>query len=540
VWDGTDWPRQLRRSSESGGATARAAHRDLDAVVELFALAARAGQRHLHRGLGAFLDEVDAQQIPADTLAEQGVRADAVRLLTAHRAKGLEWRLVVVAAVQEQSWPSLRRRGTLLATDLLGADGELPALPSVGELLAEERRLFYVAVTRARQRLVVTAVHGAREQGEQPSRFLAELGVEVGGPEPRPTRPLSLRGLLGELRARAEATDDPALRVAIARRIARLADSGVVPAADPASWWGVRSTSEAATPVRSADRPVALSGSAVNAMEQCPLRWFLSREAGGEQQSTSAQGFGSIVHALAAGVLDGEIPARTDALLGELDRVWGELQFPVSWASATERVAAGEALAHFLAWHGADRGRTPLGAEVEFAVEVPVAAVPGAEQNAEPTADAAVLRGSMDRVEFDSDGRAVVVDLKTGKSAPTQAEVAQHAQLGIYQVAVRAGALDELAGRPVAPGGAELVQLRKTLKNGAKVQHQPAPDADHLLTADAQLARAVATVRGESFVARPGPGCGHCDFRACCPAQADGRTLLDTPDVTDPEGGDAP
>ena len=544
VWDGTDWPRQLRRSSESGGAAARAAHRDLDAVVELFALAARAGRRHRHRGLGAFLDEVDAQQIPADTLAEQGVRADAVRLLTAHRAKGLEWRLVVVAAVQEQSWPSLRRRGTLLATDLLGADGELPALPSVGELLAEERRLFYVAVTRARQRLVVTAVHGAREQGEQPSRFLAELGVEVGGPEPRPTRPLSLRGLLGELRARAEATDDPALRVAIARRIARLADSGVVPAADPASWWGVRPTSDATTPVRPSDRPVALSGSAVNTLEQCPLRWFLSREAGGEQQSTSAQGFGSIVHALAAGVLDGEIPARADALLGELDRVWGELQFPVSWASDTERAAAGEALAHFLAWHGADRGRTPLGAEVEFAVEVPVGVAPRAESDAQPDADlaedAAMLRGSMDRVELDSDGRAVVVDLKTGKSAPTMAEVAQHPQLGMYQIAVRAGALDELADRPVAPGGAELVQLRKTFKDGVKVQHQPAPDADHPLAADAQLAGAVAAIRGESFVARPGPGCGHCDFRSCCPAQADGRTLLATADDNGAEGGDAP
>ncbi len=544
VWDGTDWPRQLRRSSESGGAAARAAHRDLDAVVELFALAARAGQRHLHRGLGAFLDEVDAQQIPADTLAEQGVRADAVRLLTAHRAKGLEWRLVVVAAVQEQSWPSLRRRGTLLATDLLGAAGKLPALPSVGELLAEERRLFYVAVTRARQSLVVTAVHGAREQGEQPSRFLAELGVEVGDPEPRPSRPLSLRGVLGELRARAEATDDPQLRSAIARRIARLADSGVVPAADPASWWGVRPTSDADAPVRPSGRPVALSGSAVNAWEQCPLRWFLSREAGGEQQSTSAQGFGNIVHALAAGVLDGEIPARADALLGELDRVWSELQFPVSWASDTERAAAGEALAHFLAWHGADRGRTPLGAEVEFAVEVPVAAPPGAESDAQPDADlaedAAMLRGSMDRVELDRYGRAVVVDVKTGKSVPTMAEVAQHPQLGIYQIAVRAGALDELADRPVAPGGAELVQLRKTLKDGVKVQHQPAPDADHPLAADAQLAGAVAAIRGESFVARPGPGCGHCDFRACCPAQADGRTLLATPDDNGAEGGDAP
>ncbi len=535
VWDGTDWPRRLLASSESAGVDARAAHRDLDAVVELFNLAARAQQRHQHRGLGAFLDEVEGQQIPADTTAERGVDADAVRLLTAHRSKGLEWRLVVVAAAQEETWPLLRRRGTLLATDLLGAGGELPAPPAVRELLAEERRLFYVAVTRAQQRLVVTAVHGSREHGEQPSRFLADLGVPVGDPEPRPGRPLSLRGVLSELRARAESTDDPHLRRALARRIGRLARSGVVPAADPARWWGVQPVTATEVPVRPSDTPVALSGSGVSLLEQCPLRWFLSREAGGEQQSTSAQGFGSIVHALAAGVLDGEIPARADALLAELDRVWGELQFPVSWASASERVAAGEAIDHFLVWHNTDRGRTPLAAEVGFAVEVPLAA--NTSDGRSTAEDVVVLRGSMDRVELDADGRAVVVDLKTGKSAPSAAEVAQHPQLGVYQAAVRAGALDERAGRQVAVGGAELVQLRAALKTGAKVQHQQAPDGDRPLPVDEQLVEAVATIRDESFVARPGPGCGHCAFHTCCPAQSAGRTVLGATDDDHSDSG---
>ena len=50
--------------------------------------------------------EIEAQQIPADTLADRGVRGDAVRLLTAHRSKGLEWRLVVVARVQEGPGPT--------------------------------------------------------------------------------------------------------------------------------------------------------------------------------------------------------------------------------------------------------------------------------------------------------------------------------------------------------------------------------------------------------------------------------------------------
>ena len=105
------------------------------------------------------------------------MRGEAVRLLTAHRAKGLEWRLVVVAHVQEGGWPDLRRRDSLLQADRIGPDGLLPPLTREA-MLAEERRLFYVACTRARQRLVVTAVQSPDDDGEQPSRFLDELGHE--------------------------------------------------------------------------------------------------------------------------------------------------------------------------------------------------------------------------------------------------------------------------------------------------------------------------------------------------------------------------
>ena len=44
------------------------------------------------------------------------MRGDAVRLLTAHRSKGLEWDIVVVAGVQDGTWPDVRHRGTLLGS----------------------------------------------------------------------------------------------------------------------------------------------------------------------------------------------------------------------------------------------------------------------------------------------------------------------------------------------------------------------------------------------------------------------------------------
>lgn len=79
------------------------------------------------------------------------------------------------------------------------------------------------------------------------------------------------------------------------------------------------------------------------------------------------------------------------------------------------------------------------------------------------------IRGSMDRVERDERGRAYVVDFKTGRQAPTRDEVARHAQLAVYQVAVREGAVDEVfGGRRPEPGGAELVHLRQPAPRGGR------------------------------------------------------------------------
>ena len=114
-----------------------------------------------------FLAEVEGQQIPADPLRESELRGSAVRVLTAHRAKGLEWALVVVAGVQEGRWPDVRRRGSLLEPDQLGRHEVLAPVPTATRI-AEERRLFYVACTRARSRLVVTAVAGTEGRPTSP------------------------------------------------------------------------------------------------------------------------------------------------------------------------------------------------------------------------------------------------------------------------------------------------------------------------------------------------------------------------------------
>ncbi|KUM70688.1 DNA helicase UvrD [Streptomyces curacoi] len=530
LWEGTPWPARLERTARRGGAAGRNADRDLDAVCALFATAARAEERTGGRGALNFLAEIEAEDIAADTLTRRAVRPDAVRLMTAHRSKGLEWRLVVVAGVQEGLWPDLRRRGSLLEADRIGRDGLAEPL-TPGALLAEERRLFYVAATRARERLVVTAVKAPADDGDQPSRFLTELGVEPRDVTGRPRRPLSVAALVAELRA---TTVDPrasdALREAAARRLARLAaltdEDGrpLVPSAHPYRWWGMFEPTESKVPLRDRDQPVVLSGSALDQLANtCALQWFLGREVKADAPATAAQGFGNVVHVLADEVASGHTPADLAVLMERLDSVWNALAFDAPWKSAQEKDHARVALERFLQWHVMDRaGRTPVASEHDF--DVTLAAGEFEVR----------IRGQMDRVEADGDGRAYVVDFKTGKQAPSAAEVARHPQLAVYQLAVREGAVDEaFHGVRPEPGGAELVQLRQgaAKRDGGetlpKVQGQaPLEGAEGEWVGDL-LATAAGKVLDERFTPTAGQHCTHCAFRASCSARSEGRHVVE-------------
>ncbi|MFD5489653.1 ATP-dependent helicase [Streptomyces virginiae] len=527
LWDGTPWPDRLERRARRGGAAGRNADRDLDAVCALFDTAARAEERTGGSGALNFLEQLEAEDIAADTLTARTTRPDAVRLMTAHRSKGLEWSLVVVAGVQEGLWPDLRRRGSLLEADRIGRDGLAEPL-TPGALLAEERRLFYVAATRARDRLVVTAVKAPAEDGDQPSRLITELGVTPKDVTGRPRRPLAVPALVAELRATTVDPDaSPALRDAAARRLARLAaltddeDRPLVPAAHPQRWWGLYEPTRSSVPLRDRDRPLALSGSALDQLANtCSLQWFLGREVKADAPSTAAQGFGNVVHVLADEVASGRTPADLAVLMERLDSVWDALAFDAPWKSAQEKENARAALERFLRWHTTDRGgREAVATEHEFDVTL-------------EAGDVAVrIRGSMDRVEADPQGRAYVVDFKTGKSAPTKDEVARHPQLAVYQLAVREGAVDEVfdGQRPEA-GGAELVQLRQgaAIRDGGetvpKIQAQEPLDGEWV---GDLLATAAGRVLDERFAPAAGRHCDHCSFRSSCSARPEGRQTVE-------------
>jgi ATP-dependent exoDNAse (exonuclease V) beta subunit len=519
LWETSGLARRLEQESLSGGARGALADRSLDAVLALFDAAARYVDRLPHGSVLGFVDDVEAQEVPGDTLAQRTPEGDAVRVMTAHASKGLEWPLVVVAGVQEGVWPDLRLRGSLLGADDLAT---ATASPHPGppdpttrtdrraELLAEERRLFYVAATRARDRLVVTAVAGSEE--DRPSRFVEELGAGLPERVSAVGRPLTGSGLVAELRHVAATSDDPALREAACRRLAMAArlDAEHVPhvaSAHPDRWWGLAPLSEAA-PLVGEGETVRVSPSKVESFDTCSLRWFLESAVGVAGSSGPAQVVGSLVHALAE-LGSGADALDEAALTARLDEVLPELDLGAPWMVRRRRSEAVEQLRRFLDWQRAG-ARELVG--TELAVEVPLSG-------------SAVLSGRVDRLERDPDGRAVVVDLKTGTTKPSRADLARHPQLGVYQLAVALGAFAEQHGL-TEPGGAALLQLKTGKK--ADEQLQPAlADDDDPDWARGLVERVVEGMSGSDFPATVNEHCARtCAVRASCPAWPEGESVL--------------
>ena len=162
----------------------------------------------------------------------------------------------------------------------------------------------------------------------------------------------------------------------------------------------------------------------------CELRWLMEA-VGARGPEAAAQSVGTALHEVAA-LADDPALASEEALAPRLERALDRLDLGGAWTTRRERDRARVMLRTFLRWQRASRSRWVLvDVEVPFAVEV------GAE---------AVVHGRVDRLERDGDGRLVVVDLKTGRSKVVDAELARHAQLGAYQLAVAEGAF-EPAGR---------------------------------------------------------------------------------------------
>ncbi len=553
LWNTTDWPQRLRRQAISQGAGSARAHHDLDAVISLFELAqANTHNAKNRRSAATFLAHVRGLLVPA-AQTERHLASNSVSLMTAHRSKGLQWKAVFVCSVDEGSWPDVRRRSSLFEPERLGVVAGQPVigeLPERSEVVSEERRLFFVACTRAQQHLEVSSTALNPESGRVPSRFFKQLrpdvampGTDAADPEHEAVLPelldestprFSVTALVSQLRRVASnPAESDARRRAAASRLAYLSNladqngTALVPAAHPRSWWGLAAVTENETPITDPDSPVYVRGSSAQTLFDCSLAWFMSQRAKADEVSNIAMVFGSVVHAIADAVNRGEISPTTEQMGEVLDAAWAHVPSDSEWTAAKDKKEALSCLEAFVQWR---TDRLIIGSEVDFAGEWKV-------RGPEGKTDTVVLRGQIDIIALETENAFYIADLKTTSksSAPTQKKTEVNLQLGLYQAAVEKQLIKAVEipnAQPeiqVVAGGAELVLLRSRKAGGEpSTRTQPPVNLREAEPSwiESKMFDAAELVRGEKFVPTLGDACKFCPIKNACPLTPNGKPVI--------------
>ena len=489
LWEGfgtaQPWAEQAKSSVD---VIARAANERLDAVVALMRHVGFAAERHPTMTAGQFVEQWQAASVEDDSLAGRAA-VEAVAVGTPSSFLGREFDTVCVASVNDAVWPNLRLRSSLL-----DAAAFVRGSASRDEVRSDEARLLALAISRASNRLLVTAVESA---DEGPSEFAVRLGISSATSRNATT----LGSLIAQLRrtlTALDSTDAERARAASALRL--LADRGVA-GAHPDAWAGRQPVSDAestaATALDEAVRPPKVSPSKIERFEECQVQWAAGNLSG-DAVGTHRQ-IGTIIHA-----------AVENARLftaDELERLalehWHTLQFAAPWEDLRSRkelreiVERLETYFEFVQSQGY-RIDSDL-REAKFSADI----------------DGVELSGSIDWVERGPEG-VRIVDLKTGRAPKTKDEVLVDPQLQSYQLAVVTGAVLGLQDAKVVD--ARLVYPRKsTLKPETWALTQEPLDDVAMQEFRVRVVTAAEQMTGTSFIAHPS---SHCEdsqgFRPDC------------------------
>lgn len=541
---GNVWEQQAL--SDDPNASVRANH-DLDSAVALFEAAERYVVQFPGQTALGFTEYLAEQDLPMDTLSARAGQT-GVSVLTPTTAAGRDWDTVFVVGVQEGVWPNTRLRGQLLHTqelveEVTGTAGQQPINERIAQVRHDELRTFAAAISRASRRLIASAVSDA---DHQPSMFIERLAPwkptdeHLVRPYTTVATPLTAEGLVIDLRRVLEQTErelpnatDPEAAVRLqaqanqaAQALAVLAEGGIT-TAHPERWWGLAELSTA-TPIHGVDEHgvphrVRLSPSTVETAVESPLQWFIY------QISTTgthpAAATGTFIHAIAEKFPEADVGEMFTELKEKFPVLAAEAGIEPGWEYDALYAKAQRTLEYYYQYvsgmrvgYKTGRGKTAenFGPRQLVAVEQHVTV----EMDFDEVQ--VQLNGIIDRVEVDSEGRPYVVDLKTGATQPTGAQLARLPQLGVYQAMVKAGALRDIVPNQ-QPAGAALVQLG-TKNQSVSIQPQ-APLGEGMTWAEKDIADAARWVQGPYFYTMHDANA--CKLTTLCPICKEGQQVTE-------------
>jgi ATP-dependent exoDNAse (exonuclease V) beta subunit len=492
VWSRLDWFRRLVADEDRP--------RDLDALAGLSEVLSRFVERRPGATMQDYLETLDAAEFGPDPwIPPEERRPHAVRIVSAHRAQGMEFDRVLVVGCLEGEFPSLAHAPPLV--DLESVVAPMSPAARMRERLATERALFRLAVSRAREKTVLTASRSTSTRNPRtPSRFAERIGARweraaegVGPAASLLTLEASLRGIVAD-------AEEP-----LPGRLAALAALPAAGAA-PGEWWGGRDWSEPGRPLHEGE--IRTSYSRLSTLENCALQYLYSSEMGldGMERSHSMW-LGSLIHGIIDRVQRGELERSTDVLMAELEKEWRPEAFP---NRALERQRFLDAKKMLRQWLADQTTGESIASEVGF--EFPI--------------DGAVIRGKIDAVFPVGEGGVRILDYKTSKSSPTQDQVRRSLQLAAYYLAMRR--VPELAelGEPRV---LELAFLFLEGQDGGYKHMSTTPErfelGEYEEWAERTILELLALVRSESFAPNPEADCMWCDFKTICPVWPQGAEV---------------
>ena len=503
-YEGESISNYWRSQALSGGGRGVIADQKLDALITLFEVARRFSERMPGSKPSLFIDQLLGEKILADSITTSAQRDEVVKIMTVHSAKGLQWRYVALAGMQEGNWPNLKQRGSLLGSERLveifrhgiSNPAQLEAISASG-LAEDERRLLNVALSRASEKIFITAV---LQEDNQPSSYFDKFAGEQ-TQITQTQRAITQPALVATLRSIANKSSNKE-ELDFAIKALKTLEVNGVSAANPKNWVGAINLSTQ-LPVVTNEEVLRISPSSLESFTECSLKWLLE-QSGGKDADSTAQVLGTAIHVITAQLK--EQPDLTlDQLEAKLKGAWSLIDMNKGWIKDYEYRRAAEMLGKFFKWN-LENKNTLVGVEERF----------------EFTLGSAIVSGSIDRIELTAENKYYIVDLKTGATAISHENARENKQLQSYQLAVvNDGFKNKLDHQEVS--GAELIFVGDFKAKEAKPRQQEKIDSKAVTD---ELIQISAGMSDKTFTATINERCRSCAVKSSCPIQPQGRSVI--------------